>query len=270
MAWFKCVTGLGDGRAKAQRLAQVVKESLLASAGITKDATLSTDIDRFKDATYSLSGTSLRDIAGRFKTAHADAITANEVRRDAYKIAEEVADGCVQKWFKGAYIGVNPERPEQCRNYIKKLALYSVQHLVQAADKREVLEDIRDRMRRVMEKVINTISTVEIMQACQGSGLGFPMTQTNRKGGFSRFDLDELHFRAILAALLTKDGPVKTPDFVSRIAMYQEEILQERKDALLSVPLDPPGTAMSGYFFAESASKAFKAAEDSEWHRQGL
>ena len=52
--WFKCVTGWGDGRAKAQRLAQVVRESLLATAGISDDATLTTDIKRYDDTTYSI------------------------------------------------------------------------------------------------------------------------------------------------------------------------------------------------------------------------
>jgi len=74
LQWFKCVTGLGDGRAKAQRLAQAVKQSLLASAGIANDATLNSDIERFNGATYSLSGSSLSGIANRFKTAHSEAI----------------------------------------------------------------------------------------------------------------------------------------------------------------------------------------------------
>ena len=261
----------GDGREKAQRLAQVVKESLLATAGISKDATLNTDLDRFETAKYSISGATLRDIATRFKTAHADEISANDARRDAYKIAEEVADEKIKEWDKGAYIGVNPERPEQSRDYIKKIALYSVQHLMQqAAEERKVSEDIRENMRRVMQKVINTISTVEVMQSMQGSGLGFPMTKTKRNLGLTRFDLDELHFRAILAALLTKDGPDNTTAFVRKLALFQEEILQERKDALMGVPLEPPNTAQSGFIFAEAATKAFKAAEDSEWNRQNI
>ena len=267
--WFKCVTGLGDGRAKAQRLAQVVKDSLLASAGISKDASLTADIRRFDNATYSLSGATLRDIANRFKTVHADAIAKNDARRNAYKIAEETADEKVKEWVEGSYVGINPEKPEQSRNYIKKLALYSVQHLVQnAADERKVPEDIHGRMRHEMQKVINAISTAEVMQVMQRSGPGFPVTCAKRSMGLLRFDLDELHFRAILAALISKNGPVPVNVFVRRLDMFQEELLQERKDALCLAPLEPPSAPSSGFIFAESAMSAYKAMESSEWHRE--
>ena len=266
--WFKCVTGLGDGREKAQRLAQVVKESLLATAGISKDAALTEDINRFEGATYSIYGSTLRDIAGRFKTAHADAIEVNDVRRSANQIAEQVAEEKVQRWYDGSFVGINPERPNVCRDYIKKLALYSVQHLVrQAAEDRKVPADLSDSMRRSMQKMINNVSTAETMQAMR-SGQGYPMVRAKNERSFKRFDFDELHFRAILAALLTEDGPVSSYVFTRRLAILQEDILQERKDALMQTPLDPPSNPESGYIFAESAMKAFKVAEDSEWNRQ--
>ena len=56
-------------------------------------------------------------------------------------------------------------------------------------------------------------------------------------------------------------------DFVQRLSIYQEDILQERKDALLDTPLEPPSVPGSGLAFAESAPKKYKAMEDSEWHR---
>ncbi|MBQ6136607.1 MAG: hypothetical protein IJI73_04465 [Kiritimatiellae bacterium] len=57
-------------------------------------------------------------------------------------------------------------------------------------------------------------------------------------------------------------------DFVRRLALFQEEILQERRDALLNTRLGPPSSPLTGFVFAEAASKVFKAMEDSEWHRQ--
>ena len=265
--WFKCVTGWGDGREKAQRLAQAVRDSLLASAGISKDSALTEEISRL-DTSYSLSGATLRGIAERFKVVHSDAIATNESRREAYKIAEEVAEAKVNEWLDGQYVGVNPEKPEASRGYIKKLALYSVQHLVQqAADEHKVPENIRGRMRRTLQVMINATSTAEVMQTMQRNGLGFPMTSTKRKTGLTRFDLDELHFRAILAALITKNGLAPVDVFIRRLALFQEEVLQERKEAFMLTPLAPPSTPSSGFIFAESAMKAYKAMEDSEWHR---
>ena len=129
LQWFKCVTGLGDGRAKAQRLAQAVKQSLLASAGIAHDATLNSDIERFNGATYSLSGSSLSGIANRFKAAHSEAINKNELHREAYAIAEEAADAEIKEWRKGERVVNDPKKPESL-GYVRKIALYSVQHIM--------------------------------------------------------------------------------------------------------------------------------------------
>lgn len=269
--WFKCVTGWGDGRAKAQRLAQVVKASLLAAAGISSDATLNNDISQFDAADYSLSGATLRDIAGRFKAAHADAIAAVDARRKAYGIAEKVVDAKIKEWVKGRRVVNDPDKPESL-GYIRKIALYSVQHLVEkAADERTVPENLEYTMGSCMFRAIDTINTVELMQI-QGmiTKLNFPMG--NKNGNVTlpihRFELDELHFRAILAALITKDGLARTSDFINRLSLFEEEILQERKEAFSVARLAPPDVPCSGYIFAEAAFSAFKAMEDSEWHRQ--
>ena len=115
----------------------------------------------------------------------------------------------------------------------------------------------------------NSINAAEIAQRQRRSGLGFPKSKVNGKSEmwFARFEFDELHFRAVLAALITKDGPVKMADFLNRLALYQEDILQERKDALLKTTLEPPSVPWSGFAFAESAAHIYKAMEDSEWHR---
>ena len=271
LQWFKCVTGLGDGRAKAQRLAQAVKQSLLASAGIANDATLNSDIERFNGATYSLSGASLSGIANRFKAAHSEAINKNELHREAYAIAEEAADAEIKEWRKGERVVNDPNKPESL-GYVRKIALYSVQHIMLEATKNHDLlkdrEALKRKMRTCMFRTIDAINAAEIAQR-QNSGLGFPKSRVNGKSEmmFARFEFDELHFRAVLAALITKDGPVKMADFVLRLSIYQEDILQERKDALLDTPLEPPSVPGSGLVFAESAPKKYKAMEDSEWHR---
>jgi hypothetical protein len=262
---------LGDGRAKAQRLAQAVKQSLLASAGIANDATLNSDIEQFNGATYSLSGSSLRAIANRFKTAHADGIKSKEIHREAYAIAEEAADAEIKEWRKGERVVNDPNKPESL-GYVRKIALYSVQHIMlEAAEKPDLLknrEALKRKMRTRMFLTIDAINAAELAQR-QNSGLGFPKSKVNgkREMGFARFEFDELHFRAVLAALITKDGPVKMADFVQRLSIYQEDILQERKDALLKTTLEPPSVPWSGFAFAESAAHIYKAMEDSEWHR---
>jgi hypothetical protein len=271
LQWFKCVTGWGDGRAKAQRLAQAVKQSLLASAGIANDATLNSDIERFNGATYSLSGASLSGIANRFKAAHSEAINKNELHREAYAIAEEAADAEIKEWRKGERVVNDPNKPESL-GYVRKIALYSVQHIMlEAAENPDLLknrEGFKRKMRTRMFLTIDAINAAEIAQR-QRSGLGFPKSRVNGKSemGFARFEFDELHFRAVLAALITKDGPVKMADFVQRLSIYQEDILQERKDALLKTTLEPPSVPWSGFAFAESAAHIYKAMEDSEWHR---
>jgi len=268
--WIKCLTGLGDGRAKVQRLADAVKASLLANAELKQDAVLSGEIGRL-DTTRSLSGATLRDIAGRFKTAHADAIAAVDARRQASGLAEQVADASVAEWVKNKRILAAPENVA----YVRKIALYSVQHLVEKAyGDREVQSDLQGRMETAMRKAIESINSIELMQAVQGSRLGFPLTKDNGEGRpkmtSPRIKFDELHFRAILAALITKDGPVRLLDFTHRLAFFQETILQERKDALLNTHLEPPETPLSGFVFADTATKLYKAMENSEWHRQSV
>ena len=271
LQWFKCVTGLGDGRAKAQRLAQAVKQSLLASAGIANDATLNSDIERFNGATYFLSGASLSGIANRFKTAHSEAINKNELHREAYAIAEEAADAEIAAWKKGERVVNDPNKPESL-GYVRKIALYSVQHMMQqAAENPDLLKDREGFKRKMRTRMFNTIDTINAAELAQRqrSGLGFPKSRVNGTSelGFARFEFDELHFRAVLAALVTKDGPVKMADFVQRLSIYQEDILQERKDALLKTTLEPPSVPWSGFAFAETAAHIYKAMEDSEWHR---
>ena len=60
-------------------------------------------------------------------------------------------------------------------------------------------------------------------------------------------------------------------DFTQRlIILFKEDILQERKDALLNTHLEPPETPLSGFVFADTATKLYKAMENSEWHRQSV
>ena len=159
---------------------------------------------------------------------------------------------------------------------MRKIARYSVQHLVEKAyEDREVQSDLQGRMESAMRKAIESINAIEYMQAAHGCRLGYPITNDNgekrRKLPTPRIQFDELHFRAILAALITKDGLANMGDFTQRmLLLFQEDILQERKDALLNTRLEPPETPLSGFVFADTATKVYKAMENSEWHRQSM
>ena len=261
--WFKCATGIGDGRERVRRLAVAVKDALLASADIEKDDELSREIASL-DTTSSLSGADLLRIAQRFKSAHAEDIA----RCDAYHCAEKIADEAIGDW-------TNKERvlpEEKSLANIKLLSLYSVQHLLADAysDSPDSYKNDPDRfarsLRMAMERAINAVNSVEMMQDWHGYTLGYPVSGKGlkRKMPVERFNLDELHLRAILAAMITEKGPAPLAEFNLRIMFFREEILQERKDAFLGTLLDPPKTPMSGYIFASSAREAYKAKEGTE------
>lgn len=272
--WFKCVTGFGDGRAKAQRLADLVKESLLANADLKQDIALAGEIGRL-NTKRSLSGATLRDIAGRFRANHADAIAAVDARRQAFSLAGEAADENISEWVKNGRVVSTPEN----LGFIRKIALYSVQHLVKDAYEARNIPDpnrLKERMGATMRKAIEAIGTAEIMQAAQGSKLGYPMAAPKKNGngrklGFDRFQFDELHFRAVLACLMTRDGPARLSDFTRRLtALFQEDKLQERRDILINTKLEPPDTPPSGLVFAEKVLQTCKAAEDTEWNGNNI
>ena len=265
--WFKCVTGLGDGRAKAQQLAEVVKASLLANADLKEDAALSQDIARL-DTTYSLSGASLREIAGRFKTAHADAVAAVDARREAFGLAERVAEAKIDEWTKNKRVLSTPDN----LGYIRKIALYSVQHLVeQAHADRKIPKNLENKMGTAMLAVIERINTAEYMQSFQRSGMGYPLTQKNGESPnlpMPRLKFDELHFRAILAGLMTRNGPANSSDFIRRLRFFNEETLKQREKELIDIRLEPPETLLSGFVFAEKATKLCQAMQDAEMNPQ--
>lgn len=267
--WFKCATGFGDGREKVRRLAIAVRDALLASADLEKDDELSREIESL-DTTSSLSGADLLRIARRFKTAHAEDIA----RCDAYLCAERVAAEAVDDWVKKER--VLPE-DESLAN-IRRLALYSVQHLLVDAysDHPDSYKSdparFARRLRMAMDRTVNAVNSVEMMQNWHGCELGYPVSGRglNRKMPVERFKLDELHFRAVLTALIaTEHGPVPLAEFNMRIMSFGEEVLQKRRAAFADTPLEPPKIQNSGYMFSCSAMKAFREMGSSELHGAG-
>ena len=122
---FKCFLGVGDGRAKVQKLIDQVKVSLLAASGETDNAALSSDIENYKgghNSSYSDSGSSLKAIAERFSAVNADKI--------ASATAGEIADKRIHADIKDSIRAClrREEWPVDVERYLERAAKPLVAH----------------------------------------------------------------------------------------------------------------------------------------------
>ena len=62
---FKCWTGLGDGRAKVEKLVKFAEIAIMESVSEIKDEALTKDLEAL-NKNRSISGAALREIAARF------------------------------------------------------------------------------------------------------------------------------------------------------------------------------------------------------------
>ena len=252
---FKCWTGWGDGREKVQRLAEAVKSALLADAAISSEAKLSEELEGL-NKNESLSGASIRQIATRFKADHAAAIAAS----DAYREAERIADGQIKMWIEQH--DVLPE--EQSLGYIKKLALYAAQQVTNNAIDYINDPDPKKLARRIRSSMNNVIYCLNAAENMKRRDLGYPRTETYTDANGKkctlnppRLRLDELHFRAILGIMSTKDGPATFSNFITALVRnLPEEELQKRKDVILGLKLEEPNKPGSALAFAAQVAKS--------------
>ena len=113
---FKCFFGVGDGRAKVQRLAEEVKAALLRDGGVESENKLNEEIDRL-DLTTSISGEKLKEIATRFRADHADGVA----KADAARLAEAKVEAFIQDYGPGSKMfRIHPD-PVNVK-YMKQLA----------------------------------------------------------------------------------------------------------------------------------------------------
>lgn len=246
---FKCWTGFGDGREKVRRLADAIKSALLADAFIKSEDKLSSELNGL-DKNSSLSGADLRQIATRFKADHAQAIATS----DAYRVADKLADEQIARWVKDG--DVLPEK--KSLEYMKKLALYAAQPVMD-----EALEYKDDLTRKLSRNIGQIIYCFASMENVKKSYFGYPRfdTYTTEDGKehtlrVPRLRLDELHFRAVLSCLVTKDGPATFMAFTTAIFKLREEELQKRKEVFLDLKLEPPNKPGSGLAFAAQAANS--------------
>ena len=249
---FKCFTGWGDGRAKVARLADAIKTALLADAAIKNEAKLTTELDGL-DKSRSLSGTSLRQIASRFKADHAQAIATS----DACRMAETIADKQISRWVERG--DVLPEA--ESLKYMKKLCLYAAQQITDnalsfAGDPNQLARKIR----RNMEQLLVCLNCAENMKKAD---VAYPKVGSCQDASGKmrilnppRFRLDELHFRAMLGLMATKDGPVTFMSFARALVHLPESELQKRKETILGIPLEKPDKPGAGVAFAAQVAKS--------------
>lgn len=259
--WFKCATGLGDGREKVQRLVDRIKTDLLANAGIKSDAALTSALDAL-DTTQSISSADLRRIATSFKQTHAEAIA----RTDAFRAAEAVVDEVVAGWMQDKSIATDAETAK----YAKQIALYAARPAIDRAT--EYGDDTASLVRNIkncMNKAKNALGTAAMV--ANRAGLGYPSTQSQLllegrnirpELTFNGFALDELHFRAILSCLFDRDGNVNAQNFCAKLLQLPEEKLQTCKNVFMDAPLTGPGKTNPLEKFLSATADVEKAYND--------
>ena len=250
---FKCWTGWGDGRAKAARLADAIKTALLEEAAIKSEAKLTAELDGL-DKTRSLLGSDLRQIASRFKADHAQAIATS----DACRIAETIVDDQMKTWVERG--DVLPEA--ESLKYLKKLCLYATQQVTD--DALPIINDQKQLSRKIRRNLDQMLVCLNSAENMKKKDVGYPKVEkcTDANGRTRilnppRFRFDELHFRAILGMMATKDGPATFLTFsMALVKGLPEAELQKRKEAILNIPLAKPTNPGSGVAFAAQVAKS--------------
>ena len=251
---FKCWTGLGDGREKVQRLADAIQNALLADARIKREDTLSAELGRLNKKA-SLSGSSLKDIAVRFKAAHAAAIATS----DACRMADSIADRNIADWVNKRWVISDKTNLE----YIKKLCLYYVQNFTDNA--LELNADSKTFGEKISHRMYAMIGSLNSVESIPFRNLGYPkhVEHEDDQGKIitynpPRFILDELHFRAILGTMVNKNGPVNSGIFNLNLFKLTQAELTKRSDVILDLPLSDPNKPGSGAAFAEKVANSAK------------
>ena len=231
--WFKCVFGIGDGRAKAAALAAKVKEALLADGAVESDAALDGEI-RGLDTSYSLSGATLMGIASRFRASHSEAVG----RADARRAAETIAEEQVNEWARRGTALPDPTS----LGYMKRLAVYAAAPVIENVARYDSDEAFKTAVRSKMNLLDTLLGQVALFS--RQSKLGYPALQEMTKPNGTKFiswgprlKLDELHFRLILGCMADKDGDIRIRECCEALHNFPESNLAFLEDDIKSIPL---------------------------------
>ena len=145
---------------------------------------------------------------------------------------------------------------------MKKLCLYAAQQVTD--DALSIIDDpkkLSRKIRRNLDQLLVCLNSAENMKK---TDVGYPKVSTctdangkTRTLNPPRFRLDELHFRALLGMMATKDGPATFTAFCRALVKgFPEAELQKRKEAILNIPLAKPTHPGSGVAFAAQMAKS--------------
>ncbi len=245
--WFKCWTGFGDGRAKVQRLVDAVKAALLHDASLQSEAELNNELNAL-DKNHSISGADLKRIATRFTTAHADTIGRTETCR----LAENIIDRHLETSVKQN--AVHPDPVSQV--YMRKLLLYGASPVILKHASYETPEALQKALSKKISLFQDFIGGTEMFALNASSNVRYLLSNKHtgadgktKELNIPRFKLDEVRFRAILACFnLQKNAPASQA--YRNLFQSPEDILEERRDEILALPLDPPTQPDAAHNFA--------------------
>ena len=225
--WFRCLLGVGGGRAKAAALAERVKSALLAEAAATSDSQLDAEIGAL-DTTSSLSGRQLKAIAGKFS-----------IKLAARRAVENYADTRVNKMAEeGVCVHPDPVSKE----FMKKTLVYACGSIIQAADTECRSDDAaNDYVNEKKNNVINPRFWNSITKAAQFAKDNIPDFPVEMQADdWPVFKLDELHFRVFLCCMFDENNKLDMLHLEERLARLTENDIQSLKDEILAIPLKSP------------------------------
>ncbi|MBP5638899.1 MAG: hypothetical protein J6X55_05450 [Victivallales bacterium] len=231
--WFRCLLGVGGGRAKATALAERVKSALLAEAASTSDSQLDANIGAL-DTSSSLSGRKLREIAIKYST-----------KKEARKSLEEFVERHVNTKAADREL-VHPDPVS--KEYMKKALVYAGHSIIQdACGDRGPGVEVADFVRKKTIKVLSLTGfwtpLLNAMQYVKEHNPDFPVEDLPGDGenpGLPAFKLDELHFRVVLGCMFDENDKLDMTHLGERLARLTENDIQALKDEILAIPLKSP------------------------------
>ena len=233
---FKCFFGVGDGRAKVQRLAEQVKAALLADGALESENTLNEEIGRL-DLTSSISGAALKAIATRFRADNANNVAKADVGRIIEtKVKDFVSfHSAPNKNMSAFRIHPDPQNIE----YMTRLATMAAKSALVGVnvdantDKENLASNVSHRLRSLLSMVDVAINN---HSPCWENRQNYVLPDgTEGRTNLPLPVMNELSFKVFASCLFKPDGAMILGGFAGmRLASYPASLLTgEVKDAIL-------------------------------------
>ena len=263
---FKCFFGVGDGRAKVQRLAEEVKAALLRDGGVESESKLNEEIDRL-DLTTSISGEKLKEIATRFRADHADGVA----KADAARLAEAKVEAFIQDYGPGSKMfRIHPD-PVNVK-YMKQLAAMAAKCALAGVDANTDKKQLSLAIsRKITAFGVMLDTAINIKDLCCEKTHDYTKPDgTAGKSVLALPVLDKLGFNVFASALFKPDGSMKNSSdiFLALYSFSGSLLTGSVKNAVLNaeVPADLVKVCNKGFMECFNSS----TAEFSDVHKAVL